>query len=396
MMDQDKRDNVIKLAGSLAKENVSKLKQARREKRKKWLPLLLIAVVACVCITGWFVYNSPQVTTEAPSIFETESEPLPADEEILKYFNAVAVKRLAVSEIDPTVSNKHEFHGIKSFQNMFGPDKQRFRARFVYFGKGKNFSSDTEVTWYGFPVGKEKEKMMYQLYYRENPVTREAKAGDSLFVAKYSDEQVMAIVAQEGSAAEAQLFQIFAIEPDIPRSGLNIKPDDTEISVKNVLYDQLQQTGKVPIKVDIWKDVETGEISISGRVDKVKDGDTINLSEIFDVRLLGIDTPEKKQICKVDGKDWECGRAAREYLESLVLGKEVHCTNKKKEKYGRFLSICEAGGININEAMVKKGLAVIYYSDIYADLEKEARLNEVGLWGSEFITPKEWRKGVRY
>lgn len=394
-MDKDKRDNVIKLAGTLAKENLSQLKRQKREKQKKWLiPGVALLIVAVVGIGGWLASPRQAAPTYAEPVIAEESAPVP-DAELLRHFSAVAVKRLAASEIDPNVSNKHEFHGIKSFQNVFGEEKQRFRARFVYFGT-KTFSSDTEVTWYGFPVGKNKEKIMYQLYYKENPVTREAKAGDALFVAKYSNDQLMAIVAQQGSDVERQLFSLFGIEPDyITRSGLNIKDGGSGISVKTVLADQLQQTGKMPIQVDIWKDVETGEISISGRVDKVKDGDTLTLSEVFDVRLIGIDTPEQKQTCKMNGKEWACGAEAKRYLESLVAGKEIRCTNKKKEKYGRFLSVCEVGGININEEMIRKGLAVVYYSDMFEKAEKEARLNEVGLWGSEFINPEEWRRGVR-
>lgn len=68
---------------------------------------------------------------------------------------------------------------------------------------------------------------------------------------------------------------------------------------------------------------------------KIIDGDTLQLNgEIF--RLYGIDAPELKQTCKDSRKrDWSCGRASKAFLEGLIVGRDVECVSKLKDRYQR-------------------------------------------------------------
>lgn len=72
------------------------------------------------------------------------------------------------------------------------------------------------------------------------------------------------------------------------------------------------------------------------------------------LRLYGIDAPELR------GETLLKGRASRDYLRGLILGKQVHLkTHKDKTgKYGRYLAvICLPDGTNVNEALVSSGHA---------------------------------------
>lgn len=312
--------------------------------------------------------------------------------DLFQYFQRIAVKRLNATDIDPAISRQHEIVGVKALQDVFGTKDLRLRGRLLYYGE-QVFSTDVDLTWYN---ARKSGQPLYRLYYRDNPVTKAARPGDALVVARYGNDEVLAIVTPENSRYEKQLFSLLKIEDDTKRSGIDIlNSEDSKISVTKVIREQLQQTGKVPVEVSIWKDVKTGEISIEGKVEKVKDGDTLNISGVFDVRLFGIDTPEHNQNCIVDGKEWNCGQEALRHLSSLVLGKKISCSNQKKEKYSRYLSVCKVNGQDINKAMIKKGLAIIYYSNKYALEERKARVKRQGLWNSEFINPEDYRRGKR-
>ncbi len=96
--------------------------------------------------------------------------------------------------------------------------------------------------------------------------------------------------------------------------------------------------------------LEERETSFSERV---IDGDTIVVLNDTHVRLLGINTPEKKEKYYNEAKD---------FLGNLVLNKTIMLEYGKdrKDKYGRTLAYVFLGGKNINIEQVKNGLANVY------------------------------------
>ncbi len=97
-------------------------------------------------------------------------------------------------------------------------------------------------------------------------------------------------------------------------------------------------------------------------VTKVYDGDTITVNIELGlgvvlsgqkIRLSGIDAPE------VRGESKIAGIASRDWLSSVILGREVSlwCPGTKG-KYGRWVGIIVFRGVNLNEKLVVKGLAI--------------------------------------
>jgi endonuclease YncB( thermonuclease family) len=121
------------------------------------------------------------------------------------------------------------------------------------------------------------------------------------------------------------------------------------------------------------------------------DGDSLRNGQ-GDIRLLGIDAPELSQRCQRDGKEWACGRAAHERLKQLVARGPVQCTGQGRDRYGRTLARCSAGGADLGETMVREGLALDYMQGGYAQLERDARLQKRGIWAGEFDLPQEHRR----
>jgi|TARA_R110000737_G_scaffold26767_7_gene45521 micrococcal nuclease len=122
----------------------------------------------------------------------------------------------------------------------------------------------------------------------------------------------------------------------------------------------------------------------SCKVDRVVDGDTIDvvLDLGFDimfksrVRLYGIDTPESRTR---DLDEKARGKMAGAFLkEAVENGSKVVIETKLKDsrgKYGRVLGNVVVDGLNINEAMIEKFLAVAYFGQSKNDVEEEHLVN---------------------
>jgi endonuclease YncB( thermonuclease family) len=126
---------------------------------------------------------------------------------------------------------------------------------------------------------------------------------------------------------------------------------------------------------------------------RVIDGDTLELSNER-IRLLDIDAPEIEQNCQKEEQEWHCGSAAKEALIELVGQRNIVCRSKGRDQYGRVLSHCHSGVIDLASEMVGIGLAIVTNRENAAFTEKEARARELelGLWSGPFVSPSEFRR----
>jgi micrococcal nuclease len=132
---------------------------------------------------------------------------------------------------------------------------------------------------------------------------------------------------------------------------------------------------------------EPGERT-GARVTKHTDGDTLWLSGIGKVRLIGVDTPE------VYG-GVECyGREASAFVERILpLGSEVNYRLgvDERDRYGRALAyVWLHDGRFLNRLLVARGYATpltvppnVDYEDLFVRVARHAREAGRGLWGSD-------------
>lgn len=88
---------------------------------------------------------------------------------------------------------------------------------------------------------------------------------------------------------------------------------------------------------------------------KVVDGDTIYLDNGEKVRFVGVNTPERGVEGYITSKN---------FVQKLCLNKEVGLdidNRKHSDKYGRTLAVVIVDGKNVNEMLLKEGLAEIMY-----------------------------------
>ncbi len=115
----------------------------------------------------------------------------------------------------------------------------------------------------------------------------------------------------------------------------------------------------------------------SSTVTKITDGDTIKTAEGQIIRLIGINTPEKNQPFYQEATD---------YLSQQIQNKTIQIETHGTDKYGRTLGYIFLEKKNINEQILKQGLATLYYYEKdkhYKKLmkaEEQARQNQRNLW----------------
>ncbi len=131
-------------------------------------------------------------------------------------------------------------------------------------------------------------------------------------------------------------------------------------------------------------------------VASVIDGDTLEIHGQR-IRLHGIDAPESGQLCRLDGKPWQCGKDAANALADKIARRPVTCEDLGRDRYKRIIARCTVAGEDMGAWMVSRGLALAYrrYSLDYVDDEVDARAARRGIWASQFVKPWEWRRGKR-
>lgn len=135
-----------------------------------------------------------------------------------------------------------------------------------------------------------------------------------------------------------------------------------------------------------------GKINITGSA-YVQDGDSLIINN-QKIRLEGIDATELYQECYINRKPYGCGLEAKEKIQSITQKKTVECHADKKDKYGRLRAHCYVGGRNINALMVRSGhaLAATRFSMRYANEEKLARSEKLGIHAAKYTYPWQWRQ----
>jgi micrococcal nuclease len=142
-----------------------------------------------------------------------------------------------------------------------------------------------------------------------------------------------------------------------------------------------------------------------GRVTRVVDGDTIEVEILsvadgpgagdtvvgyeYDVRFLGIDTPESVK----PGSPVECfGREASNATKALLEGQTVRLVKdvEDEDRFGRILRYVYLGDELANARLVVNGYASVFtyppnvrHADLFVQLERDARENDRGLWSPD-------------
>lgn len=130
-----------------------------------------------------------------------------------QYFSGIGAKRLTAVEVQPHLSNQHEFNGINEFREIFGTAKRTFPGTYIYLDEDSdnNISEEGILTWYDARAN-HPTRTEYRLYYTHNSVISSANPGDLVIIGKTVEGKLVVIVAPEGSTSEQQMKYLFDLE----------------------------------------------------------------------------------------------------------------------------------------------------------------------------------------
>ncbi|MBU6363193.1 MAG: thermonuclease family protein [Acidobacteria bacterium] len=130
------------------------------------------------------------------------------------------------------------------------------------------------------------------------------------------------------------------------------------------------------------------QVTRSGRVGRVVDGDTIVVEGVGTVRYIGIDTPElhhpRKPVERFAARAAQMNR-------DLVGGRTVRLVTDVEERdvHGRLLAYVYVGGVMVNARLVALGAAEQFpyppntlHRAEFARLERQAMRARRGQWGA--------------
>ncbi len=129
------------------------------------------------------------------------------------YFSGIGAKRLSNVEVNPNVSNQHEFNGINEFRVIFGDDKINFEGKFIYLDDDPDqiITEDSNLTWYDARAN-HATRTEYRLYYSTNSIISNSSVGDLVVIGRTGENKLAIIVASQGSTAEQQIKWLFGLE----------------------------------------------------------------------------------------------------------------------------------------------------------------------------------------
>ena len=151
---------------------------------------------------------------------------------------------------------------------------------------------------------------------------------------------------------------------------------------------------KINQAIDNVKMLAEPNQSFSAKATQVPTARTVQFNDT-DFVLYGIDAPDNAQSCKnQNGMDYNCGRIAKEKLQSLTLGQELSCVSQGTNKNGQKVATCvNANGDDVAALMVRSGWAIAdkKQSNKYVEEEISAYRQKVGMWEGKFQEPEKWR-----
>lgn len=130
------------------------------------------------------------------------------------------------------------------------------------------------------------------------------------------------------------------------------------------------------------------------------DGDTVSI----DIRLLGADAFEKRQLCRTKSGCWPCGKASQDYTSRLLKSGNATIRLTNTQSYGRPVGTIAIAGRDLGKTLIAAGFAVPAAQYLkndpararrYVTAYDSAATKHAGAHRGYFIDPAKWRHGER-
>src|SRR5262245_39653559 len=126
-----------------------------------------------------------------------------------------AAKKLTAHEVDPSVSNGHEFQGVNALRQILGKDRiAAVPCTFIYLpaeGEAEPDTVDASLSWYDSRERDPGRSAEWRLYYDRRAgqlVQSRAQPGDLFALAKLTDGRFIVFLAPNRSTVEQQVLYL--------------------------------------------------------------------------------------------------------------------------------------------------------------------------------------------
>lgn len=164
-------------------------------------------------------------------------------------FSGFGWKRLSAHEINPKVSNGHEFQGVKALSHLFGETK-RLEVPTVYYLIGDDDEGKPTVievivstsSWYDSRENQPHRSAEWRLYYPSDAGLIQAKCheGDLMVIGRRASGQIAVMLIEANTSAEVSIKNILGIGrvPERGRGNTRVidpRSDDVGLSAAETL-----------------------------------------------------------------------------------------------------------------------------------------------------------------
>lgn len=119
--------------------------------------------------------------------------------------------------------------GTKGLEKVLGTETKKFETLYVYIGD-KQIEEYNTTKWYYYYQPSWKGRGRGKLNYKRNKITESSKSGDTLFVARKSDNNLLFLVVEKDSCIKDEVFEI-----------LNIPKPEEKVSFWKKLTDKTEK-----------------------------------------------------------------------------------------------------------------------------------------------------------
>jgi hypothetical protein len=170
------------------------------------------------------------------------------------YFEGFGYKILKPVEINPQVSNEHEFNGIDSFKKILGSGKQYLDCRVIYLSDYEDDIVEDAVTltWYNAREN-DPDRNEYRLYYPDSDCFLKAKSEDLMVLCKNTNTVYSALtmfISKAGDTISNQLLWLFGISAKSMTTSGRTEKVNTEKSLNYFSNLILSKIGIMPKEQD--------------------------------------------------------------------------------------------------------------------------------------------------
>lgn len=130
----------------------------------------------------------------------------------LSSYSAVAIKAMKPTDtVRPDKKYSLQITGTKDLEKVLGSEKKEFKTLYVYVGDTQ-FEEYSTAKWYYYYQPSWNGRGRGKLNYKRNQITESGKAGDTLFVARRNDDELLFLIVEQDNPIKQKILSSLGLE----------------------------------------------------------------------------------------------------------------------------------------------------------------------------------------